>query len=172
MNITISSDAYVKDEDVCTFADCMGIPMQSVLRRYLTLLPVCRDGLIYVMGNVRDRQQAELEINMQADVMNALGSMSIRIVPPAPISDTAGGDVPTCYCSLGGEITGVDPHCIAYKRIFDEITERMNEAMYAPPPCLEEAVPYQMGVERQNPPLWLFCTRLHCINLSSSNRER
>jgi len=33
-----------------------------------------------------------------------------------------------------GEIKGVDPHCPAYKRIFDEITERMNTEMFDSPP--------------------------------------
>ena len=28
-----------------------------------------------------------------------------------------------------GEITGVDPHCLAYKRIFDEIADRFNQEM-------------------------------------------
>ena len=28
-----------------------------------------------------------------------------------------------------GEIRGVDPHCLAYKRIFDEIAERFNQEM-------------------------------------------
>ena len=28
-----------------------------------------------------------------------------------------------------GEIKGVDPHCLAYKRIFDEISDRFNEEM-------------------------------------------
>ena len=28
-----------------------------------------------------------------------------------------------------GEIRGVDPHCIAYKRIFDEISDRFNREM-------------------------------------------
>ncbi|MCK5661691.1 MAG: SPASM domain-containing protein, partial [Methanosarcinales archaeon] len=29
-----------------------------------------------------------------------------------------------------GEIKGVDPHCIAYKRIFDEITDRLNKELF------------------------------------------
>jgi len=29
----------------------------------------------------------------------------------------------------GGKINGVDPHCIAYRRIFDEITGRLNREM-------------------------------------------
>ena len=30
----------------------------------------------------------------------------------------------------GGELLGVDPHCVAYKRIFDEITDRFNKEMF------------------------------------------
>ena len=29
----------------------------------------------------------------------------------------------------GGKMEGVDPHCIAYKRIFDEISDRFNKEM-------------------------------------------
>jgi uncharacterized protein len=32
-----------------------------------------------------------------------------------------------------GEIHGVDPHCVAYKKIFDEINDRLNKAMYESP---------------------------------------
>jgi len=28
-----------------------------------------------------------------------------------------------------GQIRGVDPHCVAYRRIFDEITNRFNREM-------------------------------------------
>jgi uncharacterized protein len=30
----------------------------------------------------------------------------------------------------GGKINGVDPHCIAYKRIFDEIRDRLDKEMF------------------------------------------
>ena len=30
----------------------------------------------------------------------------------------------------GGELEGVDPHCSAYKRIFDELNERLNNEMF------------------------------------------
>jgi uncharacterized protein len=30
-------------------------------------------------------------------------------------------------------LEGVDPHCIAYKRIFDELTERLNKEMFEEP---------------------------------------
>jgi uncharacterized protein len=35
----------------------------------------------------------------------------------------------------GGSLDGVDPHCVAYKRIFDELSERLNEEMFAEPPA-------------------------------------
>jgi uncharacterized protein len=33
----------------------------------------------------------------------------------------------------GGSLEGVDPHCVAYKRIFDELTERLNREMFEEP---------------------------------------
>ena len=33
----------------------------------------------------------------------------------------------------GGTIEGVDPHCVAYKRIFDELNERLNREMFEEP---------------------------------------
>jgi uncharacterized protein len=30
-----------------------------------------------------------------------------------------------------GDIKGVDPHCVAYKKIFDEISDRFNKEMMA-----------------------------------------
>jgi uncharacterized protein len=40
-----------------------------------------------------------------------------------------------------GEIHGVDPHCIAYTRIFDEITDRLNKEMFESPMMEMDAVP-------------------------------
>ena len=33
-----------------------------------------------------------------------------------------------------GKIEGVDPHCVAYTRIFDEIGDRLNKEMFDAPP--------------------------------------
>jgi uncharacterized protein len=33
----------------------------------------------------------------------------------------------------GGMLDGVDPHCTAYKRIFDELSERLNREMFEIP---------------------------------------
>jgi uncharacterized protein len=38
-----------------------------------------------------------------------------------------------------GEIKGVDPHCVAYKRIFDEITDRFNRELLGGIPGMEMA---------------------------------
>jgi uncharacterized protein len=42
-----------------------------------------------------------------------------------------------------GEVKGVDPHCPAYKRIFDEINNRLNDEMFNGPPM--------MGLQNMNP---------------------
>ncbi|MDD3622457.1 MAG: TIGR04083 family peptide-modifying radical SAM enzyme, partial [Methanofollis sp.] len=41
----------------------------------------------------------------------------------------------------GGEIRGVDPHCLAYARIFEEIGERINKEMFESSPFLEMGGP-------------------------------
>jgi hypothetical protein len=60
------------------------------------------------------------------------------------LMDTAGGGCKHVrYCRGGcpynakapydGKINGVDPHCTAYRRIFDEITDRLNKEMFESP---------------------------------------
>jgi uncharacterized protein len=41
---------------------------------------------------------------------------------------------------------GVDPHCIAYKRIFDELNERLNNEMF------DEPVPAMASPTFRKPP--------------------
>ncbi|HNR59145.1 MAG TPA: TIGR04083 family peptide-modifying radical SAM enzyme, partial [Methanothrix sp.] len=45
----------------------------------------------------------------------------------------------------GGELLGVDPHCVAYKRIFDEIADRFNKEIFGSfpmgPTCLPAEPP-------------------------------
>ena len=47
---------------------------------------------------------------------------------------------------------GVDPHCIAYKRIFDEINDRFNKEMYESPMHGDVCVPFkiQKGSKTRN----------------------
>ena len=49
-----------------------------------------------------------------------------------------------------GEIKGVDPHCIAYKRIFDEISERLDREMFESPPM--EMAGFQTGHGKRKRP--------------------
>jgi uncharacterized protein len=40
-----------------------------------------------------------------------------------------GGCPYNAMAPTNGEIMGVDPHCLAYKRIFNEIADRFNQEM-------------------------------------------
>ena len=44
-----------------------------------------------------------------------------------------GGCPYNAIAPTNGEIKGVDPHCVAYKRIFDEITDRLDKEMFESP---------------------------------------
>lgn len=116
---------------VCTFVDCME-----------NTFAVGPDGSIYpcyrfvgmpeyVMGNVRDRpSQADLagspagvrmrQFKEYVDV-NCKGCKHLRYC--------RGGCPYNAIAPTDGVIMGVDPHCIAYKRIFDEISDRFNKEM-------------------------------------------
>ena len=116
---------------VCTFVDCME-----------NTFAVGPDGSIYpcyrfvgmpeyVMGHVRDRPS-------QKDL--AESAAGIRMLRFKEYVDVAckgcrhirycrGGCPYNAIVPTDGEIRGVDPHCLAYKRIFDEIAERFNQEM-------------------------------------------
>ena len=116
---------------VCTFVDCME-----------NTFAVGPDGSIYpcyrfvgmpeyVMGHVRDRpSQKEL-------AESAAGVRMLRF--KEYVDQECKGCKHIRYCRGGcpynaiaptnGEIKGVDPHCIAYQRIFDEISDRFNQEM-------------------------------------------
>ena len=116
---------------VCTYADCMG-----------STFAIGPDGAIYpcyrfigmpewVMGYVRDRPSLD-------DLMASAPGK--RLLAFKSYVDTACGDCRHIdYCRGGcpynalarqtdteGGVDGVDPHCRAYKRIFDEICARME----------------------------------------------
>jgi putative peptide-modifying radical SAM enzyme, Mhun_1560 family len=117
---------------VCTYVDCMG-----------DTFAVGPEGNIYpcyrfvgmpehVMGNVYDRPtmadlaQSEAWKQMhrfKEYVDNACGKC-------AHIKYCRGGCPYNAIVPTDGEIKGVDPHCAAYKMIFDEINNRVNEEMF------------------------------------------
>jgi len=116
---------------VCTFVDCME-----------NTFAVGPDGSIYpcyrfvgmpeyVMGNVRDHPS-------QKDLAeSAAGVRMLRF--KEYVDKECKGCKHIRYCRGGcpynamtpndGEIKGVDPHCKAYQRIFDEIADRFNQEM-------------------------------------------
>lgn len=117
---------------VCTFVDCMG-----------DTFAVGPDGGIYpcyrfvgmpeyVMGNVYDRPtMADLA---QSDAWKLMHKYKEFVDTAcgkcAHIKYCRGGCPYNALVPTDGEIKAVDPHCIAYKMIFDEITSRVNQEMF------------------------------------------
>jgi uncharacterized protein len=117
---------------VCTFVDCMG-----------DTFAVGPDGGIYpcyrfvgmpeyVMGNVYDRPtMADLA---QSDAWKLMHKYKEFVDSAcgkcAHIKYCRGGCPYNALVPTDGEIKAVDPHCVAYKMIFDEITSRVNQEMF------------------------------------------
>ncbi|WP_342306486.1 TIGR04083 family peptide-modifying radical SAM enzyme [Methanolobus sp. ZRKC5] len=117
---------------VCTFVDCMG-----------DVLAVGPDGGIYpcyrfvgmpeyVMGNVHDHPSIEELAKSDAwKLMFAYKEyVDQHCKDCAHIKYCRGGCPYNAITPTEGEIKGVDPHCISYKMILDEITERVNNEMF------------------------------------------
>jgi uncharacterized protein len=126
---------FTRQGNVCTFVNCMG-----------NTFAVGPDGSIYpcyrfvgmpeyVMGSVYDHPSRE--DLAKSDAWKLMHQFRDFV-------DTACGECPHIrYCRGGcpynaiaptnGEVKSVDPHCVAYKRIFDEITDRLNKEMFESP---------------------------------------
>jgi uncharacterized protein len=126
---------------VCTFVDCMD-----------DTFAVGPDGSIYpcyrfvgmpkyVMGNVRDRPSMEDLAKSEAwKHMHQFKEYVDRECKGCKhIRYCRGGCPYNAIVPSSGEIKGVDPHCIAYQRIFDEITNQFNKEMFGSFPGLEMA---------------------------------
>ena len=122
---------FTRRGSVCTFVNCTG-----------NTFAVGPDGSIYpcyrfvgmpewVMGHVRDRPTVE-ELS-RSDAWQRMHQyeeyVDTACAGCAHIRYCRGGCPYNAIVPTGGEIKGVDPHCRAYKRIFCEITERLNEEM-------------------------------------------
>ncbi|GAB6265820.1 MAG: TIGR04083 family peptide-modifying radical SAM enzyme [Methanothrix sp.] len=116
---------------VCTFVDCME-----------NTFAVGPDGSIYpcyrfvgmpefVMGNVRDRpSQADLAASPAGVRMRQFKEyVEVNCEGCKHLRYCRGGCPYNAIAPTDGVIMGVDPHCIAYKRIFDEISDRFNKEM-------------------------------------------
>ncbi len=116
---------------VCTFVDCMD-----------STFAVGPDGSIYpcyrfvgmpeyVMGHVQDcPSQDDLAASAAGQRMLQFKEYVNRECKGCKhIRYCRGGCPYNAIAPTGGEIKGVDPHCVAYKRIFDEISDRFNKEM-------------------------------------------
>lgn len=117
---------------VCTFVDCMD-----------DTFAVGPDGNIYpcyrfvgmpkyVMGNVKDHPS--IEDLAKSDAWKLMHQFKEYVNKECKgckhIRYCRGGCPYNALVPAGGEILGVDPHCVAYRRIFDEITDRFNKEMF------------------------------------------
>ncbi|MDO5845865.1 MAG: TIGR04083 family peptide-modifying radical SAM enzyme [Methanocorpusculum sp.] len=125
---------FTRSGSVCTYADCMG-----------TTFAVGPDGSIYpcyrfvgmpewVMGHVSEHPPIETLMESPAGKrMTAFKTyVDAACKDCAHISYCRGGCPYNAIAPTGGELRGVDPHCTAYKRVFDEICGRMEQEMAAP----------------------------------------
>jgi uncharacterized protein len=117
---------------VCTYVDCMGDtfavdPNGDIYPCYRFI------GLSeWVMGNVYNRPtMADLA---QSDAWKRLQQFKEYVDREcgkcAHVNYCRGGCPYNALVYTDGKITSVDPYCTAYKMIFDEITERVNEEMF------------------------------------------
>lgn len=135
---------------VCTFVDCMG-----------DTFAVGPDGGIYpcyrfvgmpeyVMGNIYDRPtMADLA---QSDAWKLMHKFKEFVDTAcgkcAHIKYCRGGCPYNALVPTEGEVKAVDPHCAAYKMIFDEITSRVNEEMFGSSDMMDMFQPQSMKPSR------------------------
>jgi uncharacterized protein len=126
---------FTRRGSVCTFVNCMG-----------NTFAIGPDGSIYpcyrfvgmpewVMGNVRDKPT--MEQLMESEPGKRMTAFSEYVDTACKdcthIKYCRGGCPYNAIAPSGGSLDGVDPHCVAYKRIFDELNERMNKEMFEEP---------------------------------------
>jgi uncharacterized protein len=137
MNIhDLCRSAFTRHGAVCTYADCMGYTFA-----------IGPDGSIYpcyrfigmpefVMGSVHDSPQPTRETLMNSPAGVVIDSfrdvVDTQCKECKHISSCRGGCPYNAIVPTDGKMEGVDPYCEAYKRIFDEITDRLDAELYAP----------------------------------------
>ena len=143
---------FTRRGTVCTYADCMA-----------NTFAIGPDGSIYpcyrfvgmdewVMGSVYDNPSVE-------DLAKTRPWIRMHEFKEY-VDETCNSCRHIRYCRGGcpynamaqdnGLDARVDPHCIAYKRIFDEISDRMNEEMFSAPPAFMN--PFQPSVQKGSKP--------------------
>lgn len=133
MNIDdLLKSVMIRHGTVCTFADCMD-----------STYAIGPDGSIYpcyrfvgmreyVMGHVSGRPtREELAASVAGRKLQEFKAHVDRACAGCRhIRYCRGGCPYNAIAPTGGEVKGVDPHCRAYKRIYDEITERLDAEMF------------------------------------------
>jgi uncharacterized protein len=125
---------FTRRGNVCTFADCMG-----------NTFAIGPDGNIYpcyrfvgmddfVMGHISARPTADdLAQSRAGRLMQEFKEFVDRSCKECShIRYCRGGCPYNAIAPTDGKVTGVDPHCTAYKRIFDEIGDRLDSEMFGP----------------------------------------
>jgi len=133
MNIDhLCKGVFMRRGVVCTFVDCVG-----------DTFAVGPDGNIYpcyrfvgmpdfVMGNVSDGPAMDDLMRSKAGKLmeGYRKSVDKNCRSCAHIRYCRGGCPYNAIVPTSGKIKGVDPHCVAYKRIFDEIIARQGQEMF------------------------------------------
>ncbi len=143
---------FTRRGSVCTFVDCMG-----------NTFAIGPDGSIYpcyrfvgmseyLLGNVADHPT--VEDLQQSDAWKRMEQYR-QFVDQAcgectHIRYCRGGCPYNAIVAHGGEDKGVDPNCIAYKRIFSEISDRLNREMSEAPPM--EMGPFGAALKKNKRP--------------------
>ena len=136
---------FTRRGSVCTYADCMG-----------NTFAIGPDGNIYPcyrfvgmpeysMGNVHENPTMEdlAETDAWKLMFRFKEFVDTNCKECSHIRYCRGGCPYNAMAPTDGEVKGVDPHCPAYKRIFDEINNRLNDEMFNGPPM--------MGLQNMNP---------------------
>ncbi|MDD1715860.1 MAG: TIGR04083 family peptide-modifying radical SAM enzyme [Methanolinea sp.] len=143
---------FTRRGSVCTFVDCLG-----------NTLAVGPDGSIYpcyrfvgmpdyVMGHVSDCPSRDdlAQSHAWKRIQQFQEYVDRECAECSHIRYCRGGCPYNAMAPSEGEIRGVDPHCIAYKRIFDEINTRLNREMTES--CPVEMSPFARRTGRQRKP--------------------
>lgn len=133
---------FTRRGTVCTYADCMA-----------NTFAIGPDGSIYpcyrfvgmdewVMGSVYDAPNEEdLALTQPWIRMHQFKNYVDEACSSCKhIRYCRGGCPYNAMAPDNGKESRVDPHCTAYKRIFDEITDRMNDEMFHSPPAFMHPV--------------------------------
>jgi uncharacterized protein len=88
------------------------------------------------MGHVSDRPtKADLAESRAWKLMHAFSDFVDEHCKECPhIKYCRGGCPYNAITPTGGEVKAVDPHCPAYKQIFDELNDRLNKELYGSAP--------------------------------------